>query len=117
MMRILVLLFFSATIGMAWSQTGASSGDIRKGHQLAATVCSVCHLAADDQPTPPILHPPAPPFKSLAQRQDLNEDSLEKFLTSTHRDLVTQKGMPNPDLADFQVKDVIAYLLSLRKQQ
>ena len=64
----------------------------------------------------PILHPPAPPFASIAQRKDLSVESLQKFLTSTHRDLATQKGMPNPDLADFQVKEAIAYLLSLRKQ-
>jgi len=62
-----------------------------------------------------MLEPPAPPFKEIAQRKDLDAAGLEKFLATTHRDLVSQKGMPNLNLADFQAKEVAAYLLSLRK--
>jgi hypothetical protein len=42
--------------------------------------------------------------------------SLRTFLTSTHRDISHPEGMPNPQLLDFQIKQVSAYLLSLRKQ-
>jgi len=108
-------IFWVAVGSAAWSQGDFSADDVRNGHHLAAMVCAVCHLAADDQPTLPILRPPAPPFAVVAQRKDISADSLQKFLTTTHRNLATQQGMPNPDLADFQVKEVIAYLLSLRK--
>ena len=88
---------------------------VAKGHHLAAEVCSICHLAAPDQAHLPLMHPPAPPFEAIAERKDVNANYLRKYLTTTHRDLKTDKGMPNPNLADFQVDESIAYILSLRK--
>ena len=102
-------------IGSAWGQEGKSAEDLRQGHQLAAMLCGNCHLAAPDQPFKPELKPPAPSFESIAQRKDVNAQTLQSFLTTTHRGLDTPKGMPHPYLADYQVKQVIAYLLSLRK--
>jgi len=99
----------------ARGQQGAATDTVNKGHQLAAEVCSVCHLAAPDQEHLPLLRPPAPPFEKIAQRKDIDADYLRKFLTTTHRDLKTNKGMPNPILANFQITEVTAYILSLRK--
>jgi mono/diheme cytochrome c family protein len=99
----------------AWAQEAPSANDIRKGHRLAIMVCGFCHVAAPDQVHLPILNPPAPPFESIAQRADLTADWLENFITTTHRGLDNPTGMPNPSLLDSQVKEVTAYLLSLRK--
>jgi mono/diheme cytochrome c family protein len=96
-------------------QQGATPDAVSRGHHLAVEVCSICHLAAPDQEHLPLLRPPAPPFEVIAQRKDVDVDYLRKFLTTTHRDLKTDKGMPNPLLADFQVSEVTAYILSLRK--
>lgn len=93
----------------------SSTDDLRKGHQLATMVCGNCHVAAPDQARKPILNPPAPSFESIAQRADINAEWLEKFITTTHRGLDNPSGMPNPSLVDYQVKEVVAYLLSLRK--
>jgi cytochrome c1 len=109
------LVVFWMAVCSAWGQEGDTADDVSNGHHLAVMVCAICHVAAADQANLPILHPPAPSFESIAQRKDINADSLEKFLTTTHRNLDTLKGMANPDLADFQVKQVVAYLLSLRK--
>jgi mono/diheme cytochrome c family protein len=106
---------FWMALGPTWGQEGSTADDVRMGHQLAVRVCAICHVAAVDQDTMPILHPPAPSFQSIAQRPDISADSLQKFMTMTHRNLDTLKGMPNPELLDFQVKQVAAYLLSLRK--
>jgi mono/diheme cytochrome c family protein len=103
------------TTHSAHSQRDAAADLVTKGHHLAAEVCSICHLAAPDQAHLPLMRPPAPPFEEIAQRQDIDADYLRKFLTTTHRDLKTDKGMPNPNLADFQIKEVTAYILSLRK--
>ena len=100
----------------ARAQEGNSANEVNKGHELAAIVCSNCHLAAADQRFPPILNPPAPPFTSIAQRKDVTAESLAKFITTTHRGLDNPSGMPNASLADYQVKQVVAYLLSLRKE-
>ncbi len=99
----------------ASGQEATSADDVRKGHQLAIMVCSFCHVAAPDQAHMPILNPPAPSFDSVAQRTDISVDWLEKFITTT-RGLDNPSGMPNPSLRDYQVKQVVAYLLSLRKQ-
>jgi cytochrome c1 len=36
-------------------------------------------------------------------------------VTTTHRGLDEPNGMPNPYLVDYQIKQVIAYMMSLRK--
>jgi cytochrome c1 len=63
----------------------------------------------------PILNPPASPFASIVQRKDFTADWLRNFLTTTHRGLDEPNGMPNPYLVDYQIKQVIAYMMSLRK--
>jgi hypothetical protein len=78
-------------------------------------VCAFCHVAAQDQANMPILNPPAPSFESIAQRTDISANWLENFITTTHRGLDNPSGMPNPSLLDYQVIQVAAYLLSLRK--
>jgi cytochrome c1 len=110
-----LLVVFWTGVCSAWGQQGSTADDVRKGHYLAVMICSTCHVAAPDQPHMPILQPPAPSLESIAQRKDLNGDSLENFMNTTHRGLDSPKGMPNPDLADYQVKQVVAYILSLRK--
>ena len=109
------LIALSVAAGPAWGQQGGSGEDVRKGHELAIMICANCHEAARDQPHKPILQPPAPSFESIAQRPTINADSLKTFLTTTHRGLDNPKGMPNPQLLESQVKQVTAYLLSLRK--
>lgn len=90
--------------------------EVAQGHHLATLICSPCHVAAKDQAFEPILRPPAPAFEDLAQHSAVSESFLQKFLTTTHRDISNPKGMPNPQLLDYQIKQVSAYLLSLRKK-
>jgi mono/diheme cytochrome c family protein len=111
-LAVMVVLTTSTSV---WSQDGSTSEDLRQGHQLAAMLCGTCHLAAPDQPYEPVFNPPAPSFESIARRKDVTAQSLQRFLTTTHRGVDNPKGMPNPNLADYQVKQVIDYLLSLRK--
>lgn len=111
----IAFVFFCMAVGSAWAQETGAAADLRAGHQLAAMLCGNCHVATPDQPFMPILDPPAPSFASIAERKDLTAEWLTNFLTTTHRGLDNPKGMPNPYLADYQVKQVVAYLLSLRK--
>jgi mono/diheme cytochrome c family protein len=94
----------------------AQEDEVAQGHHLATLICSACHVAAPDQDFETILRPPAPPFVSIAQRSDVTADFLQTFLTTTHRDITNPKGMPNPQLLDYQVKQISAYILSLRKR-
>jgi mono/diheme cytochrome c family protein len=110
------LLAFGICAGAAWSQEpGNISDEVQKGHHLAALICSNCHVAGPDQSIEPILRPPAPSFESISRRNTVSADTIRTFLTTTHRDIANPKGMPNPQLLDFQIEQVTAYLLSLRK--
>jgi cytochrome c1 len=110
----LVALALAAT--PAFTQEAGVNDDVQQGHHLAMLICANCHVAASDQRFDPILRPPAPSFQSIAQRSTTTSDSLRAFLTSTHRDISEPEGMPNPQLLDYQVRQVMAYLMSLRKQ-
>ncbi len=110
------LLAFAICASTAWSQESVNvSDDVQKGHHLAAIICSNCHVAGPDQEIEPILRPPAPSFESIARRSNITADSIRTFLITTHRDIGNPKGMPNPQLLDFQIEQVTAYLLDLRK--
>lgn len=109
------LIVFWMAVAAAWGEEAGTTADVRGGHQLAAMLCGTCHVAAPDQPFAPILNPPAPPFASIVERKDFSAAWLQNFLTTTHRGLDMPNGMPNPYLADYQVKQVVAYLMSLRK--
>lgn len=103
-------------IAVAAAQETPSPDDVKKGHDLAVLICSNCHVAAPDQRFTPVLQPPAPSFESIAQRNSLGADTIESFISTTHRGIDNPAGMPNPQLLGYQVKQVAAYLLSLRKK-
>ena len=87
----------------------------RKGHDLATVACSNCHQVAVDQRAAPLLARPAPSFDSIAQRSDINADVLEHFIITTRRSVDHRTSMPNPYLLEYQVQEVVTYILSLRK--
>lgn len=118
MRRIAIFLAFVLTfIGSTWSQaaTVVNPEDVQEGHILAIRICGNCHVAAPDQLAEPIMKPPAPSFASIVQHKNFDAGSLTQFLTTTHRGLDNPQGMPNPDFMDYQIKQVVAYFLSLYK--
>ena len=89
--------------------------EVQKGHRLAITLCAICHVAAPDQSFSPELTPPAPSFASIVRRRTFNSAWLTHFMTTTHRGLDRPSGMANPELMDYQIKEIVAYMLSMRK--
>jgi mono/diheme cytochrome c family protein len=117
-MRIERLLLLSCLLcpGVTWGQEASNADDIREGHRLAAEFCSICHLATPDQAFRPMSGPRAPPFATIVRRKDFTSEWLANFLKTTHRGLDEPNGMANPDLADFQIKQIVAYMMSVRQQ-
>lgn len=99
----------------AWAQMVNSADTVRRGHDLAAVARATCHRVAVDQRSAPILAPPAPSFDAIAQRADSSADALGNFIVSTRRTPEHPTAMPNPHLSQYQVDQVVAYILSLRK--
>lgn len=96
------------------AQQPTDSDQIRAGRALALKVCTACHLVLPDQESAPILRPPAPPFHSIALRRGTTADSLQGFLSGPHRNVGSAQNMPNPMLMDDQIRQVAAFVLSLR---
>lgn len=91
----------------------AQSDLISRGRNFAELVCGACHVVSDSKQTP-ILRDPGPPFVQIARRTSTTEDSLRTYLDTKHPDMGPSERMPNPRLADYQIDEVIAYILSLR---
>jgi len=85
------------------------------GEDVARNVCAACHLVASDQP-PPLLSHVATSFSEIANRPGVSEQSLRKFILTTHWDGKTVPvTMPNPMLTPEQARAVARYILSKRK--
>ena len=111
----LAISAFSALATAQAQQASRAADDLQNGRYLADLICSVCHVAGPDQSVEPVLRPPAPSFETIARRSTTSADSIRTFLTTTHRDISNPAGMPNPELLDFQIRQVETYLLSLRE--
>ena len=115
-MRLLTCAVAAGLAAGVEAQGPSSAGDAAAGKRVALNQCYACHVVAADQPYSPTLHQPAASFVTIANRPGTSADSLREFLTTTHASLDRLRGMPNPQLTDDQMMDVIAYLLSLRQR-
>jgi mono/diheme cytochrome c family protein len=81
-------------------------GNPLSGRQIATTLCSSCHRVLP-MTLPDTGDPPS--FQSIADLPSTTGLSLKVFLRSPHR------NMPNLILSEAESDDVIAYILSLKK--
>jgi len=109
------LVMFAVIATPTWAEDAVN--DVQAGRRVAFLVCNACHVVAPDQRYPPTLTPPGPSFESIAQRPDVSIESIQKFLTMTHRDASNPRAMPNPELIDSYMRQVATYILSLRRPQ
>jgi mono/diheme cytochrome c family protein len=102
--------------GLASLARAATPNDeqITAGRKFASRVCGACHVVTQQRDELPVLAPPGPSFAVLAQRPLLTEASLREFLGSNHRSMGPHEAMPNPRLADYQIEEIVAFMMSLR---
>lgn len=112
-----VLLAGAAAVAAAMAQAQSTRGnaDPAAGRALALSSCTGCHIVAPDQPFKPIwTGPPHPPdFKEIANRPNLNTAALQHHL-ATLPAVPARPGMANRVLTDTQLRDVVAFIASLR---
>jgi hypothetical protein len=98
---LLVLVFWMA-VCPAWCQPSNTTEEVRK-----ATIWQPC--CARDVISRRSISPTHQRgiaraiVESIAQRKDIDGASRQDFLTTAHRGLDNPKGMPTPNLAEFQV--------------
>jgi mono/diheme cytochrome c family protein len=89
--------------------------DVEAGRHLALLACTGCHVVTPDQPFKPIYEgtPHPPDFKDIANRPNVSAAALQHRLETLPA--VPQKsGMPNQDLSGEELRNVVAFILSLR---
>lgn len=108
---------------MAWSappseaQTKLAAGDVEAGRHFALLACTGCHQVTPDQPFKPIRDglPHPPDFKDIANRSDVTAAFLQHHL-ETLPAIPQDAHMPNPMLSSQEIRDVVAFIISLRYQ-
>jgi mono/diheme cytochrome c family protein len=112
----LAAMFVGVTAEIARSQSSGSPDDVRiaRGQEIAERICWACHVVGGNQRFSPILRDRGPDFSGIARRKDVTSESIEAFLRSTHRVEGKPYVMPSPMLTDQMIREVTAYILSLR---
>lgn len=77
------------------------------GHALARRICSECHAVENKAARSPNLD--APTFRMLANARGMTADYLWVEFRRAHQ------TMPDIDLSPAELRDVIAYIMSLRR--
>ena len=99
-------LFLLATLPVA-AQTAAS--DARRGLELAQKLCANCHIVAPNSAA--AANPDVPTFAAIAARPDSTAERL------AGRIIVPHPAMPAAQPTIAELRDVIAYIQSLKPAQ
>ena len=100
-----LVCFIIAT--MAGSTQAQQVGDARQGLTLAREVCAPCHLVVKEAGRS--TNPDAPTFGAIAKTSGLTSAALTVMLQTSHN------NMPNIVLKGDDLKNIVAYILSLKE--
>jgi len=92
--------------------TAEPQSDAQAGRSVALISCTGCHIVATDQPFKPIYPEPLPDFKTIANKPNTTAASLKHYL-ETLPDVPKRGQMANPLLSSEDLRDVVAYIVSL----
>ena len=106
MKPILAAITVVALVAAAYGAHAQSAGDVAKGHQFAQQICSECHTVEKGQRPSP--NGQAPNFETIAKTPGMTAIALTAVLHTPHR------NMPNIIIADDDLRNVVAYVLSLQ---
>ena len=83
-----------------------TAGDAAKGHEYVQQICSECHtIEKGGRPSP---NGQAPNFETIAKTPGMTAIALTAVLRTPHR------NMPNIIIANEDIRNVVAYVLSLQ---
>jgi mono/diheme cytochrome c family protein len=102
-----LLLAGVVTFGLSGSAE-AQEADIDAGKAYAEQVCAACHAVLANEQISPL--PEAPTFQSVADTPGMTEMALSVWLQSSH------PTMPNIVLSQDELRNVVAYIRSLKRK-
>lgn len=106
-MRILIVPAVFSALAAVTAVQAQDIGDIQQGRQLALDVCASCHAVRAGQIRSSLAT--APSFEEIANTPGMTAAALNFWLTAH-----VHPTMPLLILSSQQVRDVSAYILSLR---
>ena len=92
------------------SMAAGSPMDIAEGDRLAHTLCINCHVV--DTKTPLVRTDRVPSFSWIAQQPGLTPEFVTGWLTTSQ----SHERMPDLSLSRSEIRQLTAYILSLRTQ-
>ena len=101
-----VIALMAVLAGVPGAAGAQEAADAVKGAAIARQVCAECH--AVERGARPSPNGEAPAFETIAKTPGMTSIALTAALRTPHR------RMPNIILPDDELKDVVAYLLTLR---
>ncbi len=106
-MRLATLVVSSAMLAATLSSAPAQDvrGNIAAGRDLAGHWCAKCHQMTAGAPP---VRPGMPTFAQIARLPSTTALALRVFLRTSHAD------MPNIQLSETDIDDLIVYILSLK---
>ena len=108
---VIPLIFMGAilpTKAATTAATGLESDDIAAGDRLAHNLCINCHVV--DTSSPVLRTDRVPSFSWIANQDGETATSVTVWLSISH------ERMPNYTLTDDEIRNVAAYIMSLRKR-
>lgn len=99
-------LILTLLLGATLLAPAASAQDAAAGQRLARRWCSACHEIG----RAPVHNDVSPSFAAIARMPSTTAMSLNAFLSTPHH------RMPDYSLTRQEIKDVSAYILSLKQE-
>ena len=100
-----------ATMGLTLAAASAAaqtvSGDAQRGRELAERLCTNCHNVKVEQTGP--VRTDVPGFPSIANRAGVTAEGL------AGRIIIPHPAMPGVQLTVRELRDIVAYILSLKR--
>jgi mono/diheme cytochrome c family protein len=90
------------------AQSQIAGPDAQKGHELAERLCAICHAVT---PGSTSGRPDVPSFAVIAKLPDLTPERLVGAIIIPH------PPMPGIPLTRSEIRDIVAYIMSLRPQK
>jgi cytochrome c len=101
----LAAVWTAIVAGSSVAQQGASNP--RRGHELAARLCTNCHIIDGDTSGP--IRADVPSFPAIANRAGSTAEHL------AGRIIVPHPAMPSVSLTAEDVRDLVAYIITLKR--
>jgi mono/diheme cytochrome c family protein len=99
--------FSIGVLTMVGTAQAQQSGNAQQGLRFAREVCAPCHLVVKEAGRS--TNPDAPTFEAIAKTSGLTSAALTVMLQTSHN------NMPNIVLKGDDLKNIVAYILSLKE--